>query len=129
MALINNIYVHVVEEGVNNDVNTVSHPTESGFAVSSSIRKQPISLNISGNIVGTDNMTAKQVADKLKKLQLDGSLITYKGACGTLQNLQIQSFNDSYNNRVNGGAGFSMTLKEIKTAKKRMLSVKCLLYP
>jgi len=124
MALINNIYVHVVDEDIDNSTETVTHPTESGFPIASSVKKEPITLNISGQIVKTDNLTAKQIIDKLKKLQKDGSLITYVGASGTHKNLQIQSFNTNYNNKNNGGADFDMSLKEVRIAKKAYVKQK-----
>ena len=117
MALLNNIYVLVTQEELNNDVETVTHPTETGFPTASSVRKSPISLSISGKIANTDELTATEIIEKLKKLQTDGSLIKYEGQCGTIENLQIQSFRDSYGYKNYGGADFSMSLIEVKIAK------------
>lgn len=117
MALLNNIYVLVEQEDLNNDVETVTHPTETGFPTASSVRKSPISLSISGKIANTGELTATQIIAKLKKLQTDGSLIKYEGQCGTINNLQIQSFRDSYNHKNYGGSDFSMSLIEVKIAK------------
>lgn len=117
MALINNIYVLVEKEEKTNDVETSTHPTETGFPVSDSVRKQPISLSISGKIANTDKLTAKQIVAKLEALQKSGSLITYVGQIGTLKNLQIQSFKDARSNRNYGGSDFTMLLQEVKTAK------------
>lgn len=117
MALLNNIYVLVEKEDLDNDVETVTHPTETGFPTASSVRKSPVSLSISGKIANTDELTAKQIIEKLKKLQKDGSLIRYEGQCGAINNLQIQSFKDSYNYKNYGGADFSMSLIEVKIAK------------
>ena len=117
MALINNIYVLVEKEEKTSDAETTNHPTESGFPVSDSIRNQPISLSISGKIVDTDELTAKEIISKLENLKKNGSLITYMGQIGTLKNLQIQSFRDARSYKNYGGSDFSMSLKEIKTAK------------
>lgn len=117
MALINNIYVLVKTENVRNDVETVSHPTESGMPVSDTIRKKPIIIDLTGVIANTDEVTAKTAISKIKALQKSGSIIKYVGQAGTYTNLQIQSFNEDYTNKNYGGAGFDMTLKEIKTAK------------
>ena len=124
MALINNIYVLAEKEDLDKEVETVTHPTESGYPTSSSVRKSPISLSISGKIAKTDSLTAKQIVEKIEKLQNDGSLIKYVGACGTKNNLQIQTFNKSYHNKNNDGADFSMTLKEIKTVKSAYTATK-----
>ena len=127
MALINNIYVLVEDEDFENNVETVSHPTETGFPISDSIRKQPISLNISGKIADTENLTAKQAVAKIKALQKAGSLIKYVGQAGTFSNLHIESFNDSYNNKNYGGADFSMSLKEIRTVKSAYVAPKAVI--
>ena len=123
MGLINNIYVQA-KESLETSVETTSHPTESGMPVSDSIRKQPIVLNLNGKIVDTDKLTAQEAIAKLKKLEQSGSLITYIGAVGKIRNLQIQSFNEDYDNKTHGGANFDMTLKELKIAKSAYVKPK-----
>lgn len=117
MALINNIYVLAEKEEAGNDVELTTHPTESGFPVSDSIIKKPTSVSISGKIADTENMTAKQIVEKLNALKNSGSVVKYVGQCGTINNLQIENFTPNYDYKNYGGASFSMTLKELKTAK------------
>lgn len=117
MALINNIYVLAEKEDKEGDVELTTHPTESGFPITDSVRKQAISISISGKIADTENLTAKQAVEKLEKLRDEGSVVKYIGQCGTFNNLQIQSFKPSYSHKNFGGADFSMTLNEFKTAK------------
>lgn len=118
MALINNIYVLAEKEDIDNDVETKTHPVESSeIPTASAIKKQPVSLNISGKIADNDNLTAEQTIAKLKKLQSDGSLIKYIGQCGTLNNMQIQSFKPSYSYKNYGGADFTMSLVELRITK------------
>lgn len=117
MGLINNIYVLCEEESVDNDVETVTHPTESGMPTSDTIRRQPVVVSLRGKIVDTDTTTTKEAIDKLKALQKQGSVVKYVGAVGTINSLQIQSFHEDYNNKNYGGANFDMTLHEFKTAK------------
>lgn len=124
MALINNIYVLVEEESISNNVETVSHPTESGMPTSDMIRRKPIEISLSGVIANTDSMSAKTAIAKIKELQKSGSLIKYIGQAGTFKNLQIQSFDDSYTNKNFGGAAFDMSLVEIKTAKSAYVKPK-----
>lgn len=124
MALINNIYVFVETESDQSEVDTTSHPTETGLPISDTVRKQPVALSINGKIVDTNNLTAGETVKKLKALQKEGSLITYVGQIGTLTNLQIQSFNTNYSNKNNGGADFDMSLKEIRIAKKAYVEKK-----
>lgn len=124
MGLINNNYVLVTEEGVDRAAETTSHPTEKGLPLSDNVRIQPVTVSLTGKIVNTDNATADTIINKLKTLQKEGSLITYIGQCGTINNLQIQDFSTNYNNKNNGGADFNMTLKEARIAKKAYVKVK-----
>lgn len=124
MALINDVYVLAEEESVDNQVETVSHPTESGMPTSDTVRRQPISLQLTGKIVNTPKLSTKVAIEKLKITQKNGNLVTYVGQLGTLKNLQIQTFNTNFNNKNYGGADFSMTLKEIKTAKNSYVAPK-----
>lgn len=117
MATINNIYVLVTEENVDNSVNTTSHPVESGLPLSDTVRREPVSVSISGKIVDTKEKTATDAVSLLKTLQNKGSLIKYRGQCGAINNLQIQSFNTKFSNKNNGGADFDMSLVEVRIAK------------
>lgn len=117
MALINNIYVLAEKEDVDSEVELTTHPTESGFPITDSAKRKPISVSISGKIADNENLTAKQAVEKLDALKNKGSKIKYVGQCGTINNLQIESFRPSYSHKNFGGADFSMTLKEFKTAK------------
>ena len=124
MALINNLYVLAMQESVERNVETVSHPTESGFPISDSIRKNPIVISISGKIVDTDKMTASEILQKLINLQNSGSLVKYIGRAGTFTNLQIQGLPTDYDNKTYGGADFSVTLQEVKIAKSAYVKPK-----
>ena len=117
MAKINNIYVFVSDESIQHSVTTTSHPTEKGLPVSDTIRKEAKVIDITGKIVDAGKVSAETAISKIKALQQAGSLITYVGQAGTFKNFQIQSFNPTYNNKNYGGADFSMTLQEVRTAK------------
>lgn len=101
---------------MNDEVEGTSHPVEKGVDMTSTIRKKPIELSISGKIVDVNGMSAADILAKLRKLQANGSLINYSGRC-VASNLQIQSFPKTHVNTNTGGADFSMTLKEIRIAK------------
>lgn len=116
MALINNLYVHVINEDWDMSVNPTSHPVEQGYDVTDSVRKKPKSLSISGSIVDAGDMTAEAIRDKIYELQKAGSLIKYVGR-KSASNMQIQAFNESYSNEIWGGFSFSMELKEVRIAK------------
>lgn len=117
MALINNIYVLAEKEDLDRDVELTTHPTESGFPITDSVKRKPTSVSISGKIANTENLTTQQTIDKLDALKNSGSVIKYVGQCGTINNLQIESFKYTYSYKNFGGADFTMTLKEFKTAQ------------
>ena len=116
MALINNLYIFVENESVKESINSTSHPTEKGLPITSTIQKEPTELTIQGKIVKNKKVDAKTAKSKIEKLKNSGSLVTYKGRT-TLKNMQIQSFDYEYSNKVWGGFDFSMTLKQVRIAK------------
>ncbi len=115
MALINNLYVHVVSEGIAENVQSTSHPVEEGLDITSTIDVEPVTLSISGSIVDIDGKSATDIRDSLIALKDVGSLITYSGV-NALSNMQIQSFSTTNTNAVAGGFEFSMELKEVRIA-------------
>lgn len=117
MSLINNLYVHVVSESVSRSASSTSHPVEKGIPLTDMVKYEPVSLSISGSIVKVGEKSAAEILESLKQLQKSGSLITYKGR-NIVSNLQIQSFSTNHPNTIWGGCEFSMTLKEVRIAKK-----------
>lgn len=122
MALLNNIYVFVESENVDRAVETVTHPTENGLPIESTIKNQPVAVSISGKIVEYKGKSADTIIDEIENLRKKGSLIQYKGNVN-ISSLQIESFNVSYSNETYGGAEFDMTLKEIRVAKPQYYMV------
>lgn len=110
------MYVFVENESIGRAIESTSHPTEKGLPITSTIRKQPIELSISGRIVNNDKYNANTTRDKLAELLNSGSLVTYKGRT-TVKNMQIQSFDSDYDNKTWGGFTFSMSLKQVRIAK------------
>ena len=113
MALLNNIYIHVTDETVNRTVESTSHPVEKGIDITDTIRRQPITLSLTGEMVDYGDMTAATVLRLVNSLQREGSLISYRGR-NVIDNLQIQSFNSTHPNTIHNGLSFTMELKEIK---------------
>ena len=116
MAKLNGLYIFVERESVKNSIESTTHPTETGLPITSSIKKQPIELSISGRIVDNDKYDVETTKEKIKKLMTTGSLITYKGRV-TLKNAQIQSFDGDYDNKTWGGFVFTLELKQVRIAK------------
>lgn len=117
-------YIFVETESVDNQVETTSHPTETGIPLSDTVHRNPIVLNLSGKIVDTDTVTAKSTIAKIKSWQSAGETLTYTGQSGVFKSMQIQSFVHDYNNKNFGGADFDMTLQEVRIAKKAYVKPK-----
>ena len=117
-------YIFVETESVDNQVETTSHPTETGIPLSDTVQRNPISISLSGKIVDVDKITAKATIARIKLWQSTGETLTYTGQAGVFQSMQIQSFVTDFNNKNFGGADFEMTLKEVRIAKKAYVKPK-----
>lgn len=116
MALINNIYIHVVNEQVTSGVDSTSHSVEKGLDITDTIRVKPKELSLSGKIANAGNMKAPEIISKIEKLMNKGSLIKYRGR-RKLNKMQIQSFNHSHPYTNSGGCDFDMVLKQVRIAE------------
>lgn len=116
MALLNDLYVFVKSESVDYEVDSTSHPVETGIELTDTVRRRPVQVSLSGTILDAGQMKAADILSRLNKLKDEGSLIAYKGSV-VLNNLQIQKLKTSYSNKKWGAIGFSMDLKEVRIAK------------
>lgn len=116
MALLNNLYIHVVDEQHTCAIDSTSHPVEKGLDITDTIQARPKELSLSGKITDAGNMKATDVIKKIEKLMKKGSLIKYRGR-RKLTNMQIQSFNHSHPYTNSGGCDFDMVLKKVRIAK------------
>jgi LysM repeat protein len=116
MATINNIPIFVIDENLTCDTEITQHPTEKGLPLTDSIRVKPKTLSISGKIVDSGSLTARDIISKIENLRTKGSLITYSGR-NAVGNFQIQNFNTTYSNSTWGGAEFDMDMVEVRIAK------------
>lgn len=116
MALINNYYIHVVDEKVETSVESSTHPVESGIVITDTVKPNPKTIDISGMIVDAGSYKASEIISALEKFMRSGSLVKYSGR-NIVSNMQIQSFNHSHPNTVFGGCEFDITLKEVRFAQ------------
>lgn len=116
MALINNIYVFCESEEYSYSGESTSHPVEKGIDITDSYKRSPIEISLSGKIVDNKKEKAKDILDKLKSLQNEGSLAKYVGRI-SVGNMQIQSISVTATNKVWNGYEVSINLKEIRIAK------------
>lgn len=113
MALINNLYVFVESEDVDRGLKISNHPTEQGVDLTTIIKRELITLNLSGKIVGEK---ATDTLNKLVSLHQSGALVKYEGN-NIASNFIIRNFKTGHPNTIYGGCSFDMTLKEVRIAK------------
>lgn len=114
MALLNNYYIFVQDEELKRGVSISEHPVESGLDITDNVKRSPMEINISGEIVGND---AKQVLEKITALHQNGEYVKYIGQ-NILSKAIITEFDTSHPNTIYGGCAFTMTIREIRIAKK-----------
>lgn len=114
MALLNNYYIFVADEDLKRGVSISDHPVESGLDITDNVKRSPMEINISGEIVGND---AKQVLAKITALHQNGEYVKYIGQ-NILSKALITAFDTSHPNTIYGGCAFTMTIREVRIAKK-----------
>lgn len=113
MAFINNFHVFVETEDVKRGVEVSTHPVESGLDVTDNVKRSPVVLSLSGEIVG-DN--AASILSNLTALHHGGKMVKYSGR-NVLSNALITSFDTGHPNTIYGGCSFSMEITEVRIAK------------
>lgn len=112
MATINGMYIFVETEDYAYNVEVTEHAVESGIEISDHVQRKATTLSITGEIVGRNSETIK---NKLKQIEQEGVICKFVGR-NTLDNCLITSFTPTYSVDIWGGCGFSMSLKEVRTA-------------
>ena len=120
MALINDYYVFVETEDLRRGVTISEHPVENGLNITDNVKRDPITISISGEIVGKN---ASKVVDKLTALHHAGKYVKYIGR-NILSKALITSFETSHPNTISGGCSFTMEIKEVRIAKSPRVAKK-----
>lgn len=128
MAIINGLYIHVVDEEMTREVETTSHPVESGIPTTDTVKPKAVVISLSGKIVDYGSTKASEVLSKIRAWQKSGSLIEYRGR-NAASSMQIQAFDTSHPNTNHGGADFSMELREVRIAKSAYVPQKAAATP
>lgn len=113
MAFLNGIYIFVSDEEKGYGIEVTEHVVEEGIEISDHVKRKAMSLSLSGEIVGKN---ASSVLSRIKNAHQNGTLCQYSGRT-SLTNCLIVDFSTSHPNTIWGGCEFSMTLKEIRTAR------------
>ena len=117
MALLNNYYIFVIDEDVKRGVSVSEHPVETGLNITDNVKREPITINLTGEIVGSN---AASVLKNITALHQTGKYVKYVGR-NILNNAIISSFDTSHPNTIYGGCSFTMELKEIRVAKSPLV--------
>lgn len=104
MALINQIYVFVETEEIKRDTQISDHPVEEGIDLTDQVKRSPLSLSLSGEIVGDDY---ENRVLSLEQMQKKGELVEYIGV-NRLSYALITSFSTEHSGKILGGCSFSM---------------------
>ena len=113
MAYINNIQIFTEEEEVTRGVEISSHPVEQGLNITDNIKREPVAIHLTGEIVG------EKAPLFLKMLTLwhqTGSYVKYIGR-NIISNAVITSFETEHTIDIKGGCSFRMSIEEIRVAK------------
>lgn len=116
MALINNLYVHVTEESVKRGVTVTEHPVEKGLPITDNVKREAVTLSLTGEIVKVGKTPAKTIRSSLVNFHQNGKYVKFVGR-NILSNALITSFDTSNSNAISGGCSFSMEIKEVRVAK------------
>lgn len=112
MALINDTYIFVLSEDVTQEFQATSHPVEEGIDLTDHIKRSPLSLDIAGEMVGSDYV---EDFEYLSGLARDGEIIEYVGL-HTLSDAVITKITSTGSAEIHGGISFAMQIKEIRIA-------------
>ena len=112
----NGVYIHVVDENVQDEIEVSSHPVEKGADISDHIQVKGFTLSLSGKIVGTGTMAGHEVLSQIKQWERQKTLLRYEGR-NLMDNVVIASFSTSHPNTVTGGCEFDMELRQLRIAQ------------
>lgn len=112
MALINDTYVFVISEDINRELSASSHPVEEGIDLTDHVRRSPLILSLTGEIVGSDY---EDDVSQLEQLQRGGELVEYTGV-NVLSSALLTKLSTTHDGSICGGCQFSAELKEIRIA-------------
>lgn len=112
MATINGRYILVESEDPSYAVDITDQPVEDDISLSDHVQRKPVSMNLSGYIVGED---AAQVRQYLIDTMNTGILVEFLGRNQFIG--LIESLSTKHDYKTANGFSFSMSLKEVRVAK------------
>lgn len=120
-AKIGDVEISVVSsERLYNKALVTEKPVEKGENVVDHTKKQPITIELVGAIVGDD---AGDKLNKLKKLQNEGTLIKYIHR-NALSNMFIEDISSVHETKIRNGFEFNIRLKQIRIVQAKEVEIK-----
>lgn len=116
MALINNYYLFAEEEEASVSVDVTQHPVEEGIKITDNVKKQPITVSLSGKVVDVGATSANTIREAIRQLQQNGVIIRFQGV-HLLPEAIITSFKTKATAEISGGYNFEMEISQIRIAK------------
>lgn len=113
MATINGYYIFVEKEDVKRGVELSSHPVEKGLDITDNVKRSPIVISISGEIVGRD---AAAMLSRLQTWHQSGRAVKYIGR-NVISDALITRFDTGHPNTIHGGCSFDMEITEVRIAQ------------
>lgn len=113
MPYIGDVLIEVIEDiSFSESSTTTDHALEDGEQITDHVEGKPITFSLKGTI--KDNTESKVL--KLRKYRESGEVLSFDYMT-QLKNVIITDFSRNYNKDIKDGYSFTMSLKQIKTAK------------
>jgi len=115
LAKLGDIFLNTVyEEKPDKGVKISDHPIEDGSNITDHVQREPLKMNISGVVAGSDASTR---LSKLKAAMDKGQRLKYVYR-NVFDNVVIESLQTTHDVETKGAFKFTMTLKQIQIAQK-----------
>lgn len=112
MATLGGMEIHVVSESLSYSVGVPEKPVEQGLSLSDHIEKNPITMKITGKLLGPH---AAETREKLLSNMNGGVAMTYLGR-NAFFNALLVSFDPDTDAAISNGMRFSAELREIRVS-------------
>ncbi len=115
MALLNNYYVHVKSETIENGYTKTNNPVEEGVDLTDHIERNLIKLKLDGTLIDTPKITAGKMYSQLQIWANEGTVIEFRGR--NVINAVITNISKTSTCEISNGAEVTIDLEEIRIAK------------
>ncbi len=109
----------IKSEDLTHDAEVTDKPVEKGMDISDHTKRKPLTLSITGIMVG-DN--ALQKLQRLYKYQNEGELLKYVGRT-THINMVIENIHTTHNSSVANGYSFQMSIKQVNISTSKTVNI------